>query len=263
MIPVSQPTFNTPKVTREEYLRQVLEQHFEFFDQYERPFHWTPRLDFLSAIVGIIQQEKDHKHHMPPSAGGTETRTPEWQGAYVVIDPTSHDDGQKMAVENDIVGRPTSLVRALLQHINANPDRPYTLEAATIFDSRSFWDFSAQNGDKLKSVRFEFVVPNMWGTKNDLDEDLRETGAETGAEKVNISFRSSSGIRTKSNKVREGVEYAERGAGSIRATSMLGESYSSSTKPIVSIVDDPEVTLAQNVELKDQKNLTDRILGRG
>lgn len=263
LIPISQPTFTTPDQSREDYLRQSLEQPFEFNDKSGRRLYWTPRLDFISAIVGIIQQEKDHKHHMPPSSGGVETVSPEWQGAYVVIDPTSHDDGQKMAVENDIVGRPATLVRSLLQHLNDNYDRPFTIEASLIFDSRSFWQFASQKGGKLKSVRFEFIVPNMWGTKSDLDADLKETGATTGAERVSVAFASSSGLHTDATKIREGVEYAERGAGVVRATALDGETYSSSTKPKTTMIADPEVILAQNVAVDEQRNLTDRILGRG
>jgi hypothetical protein len=67
----------------------------------------------------------------------------------------------------------------------------------------------------------------MWGTTNDLEEDLKETGRETGSEKVNIGFWSKDGVVADSEKVINGVEYAKRGSGVVKARGFDGKSFSS------------------------------------
>jgi hypothetical protein len=216
--------------TREQWLRFALKDSFSFVGWGGRDLVWVPKRVKDGLIFGLIQGKAPHSHHKAPNAGGGETVSDMWQGAYLFLDPTHHDDGQKLALENDALGKPKALAKALFDHLNDREDAPYTTIPELIFDENDFWAFSEAHDDILKFIRFRFVVPNMWGPQHDLDKDLKETGAETGAEKVEVSFSGKSGVTTKNAKVRTAVEYSQRGAGDIRARSMTGKNFSSEDK---------------------------------
>jgi hypothetical protein len=217
--------------SREDWLREALKKSFNFVGWGGRELVWLPKRTDQGPIFGLIQGTSPHAHHEPPRSGGGEVISDMWQGAYMFLDPSHHNDGQKLAIENDVLGKPRALAKALFDHLNDRPDAPYTTIPELIFNEADFWRFSENNGDLLRYIRFRFVVPNMWGPQNDLDEDLKETGTETGAEKVDVTFSAKSGVTTRNRKVRTAVEYTQRGAGEIRARSMYGETFSSKTEP--------------------------------
>ncbi len=260
LIEPRQPYIWAEDQTREEWLRHALAEPFEFSYRGDDVMYWVPREAVDECIFGLVERKKPHEHHRPPEEGGAETVSEVWQGAYILLDPTHHDDGQKVAIENDVVGKPSSLLKMLVGAINARDDRPYVIEFEPIFDSASFWEFANIHGKVLKSVEFDFVVPNMWGAKNALDEDLKDTGQQTGAERVKVGLKGESGIYTDNQKIRDGVEYAERGAGKITAKAEDGDLYSSDEKPKTTKV--PAVTGDGQSTQGYFANLKERILGR-
>jgi len=246
--------------TREDWLRSALSEGFEFEYRSGNTMHWVPLDPVDECIFGLLERKRPHEHHLPPDRGGAEVVTDEWQGAYVLIDPTHHEDGQKAAVENDVVGKPGALLGKLIEAINYRHDKPYNIEFEPVFDSTSFWDFARSHDMILKNITFDFVVPNMWGTKSSLDEDLKDTGEQTGAERVAVSLKGSDGIYTDNQKVKDGVEYSERGAGNIKANALDGTPYSSKSKSKTTKI--PEVKGDRKTMHEYFKNLKGRIFGR-
>lgn len=248
------------KGTREEWLRHVLRDRFVFSHR-KGELHWVPQGQENGSIVGLIQRSTKHARHDPPELGGAEVVADEWQGAYVVIDPTSHDDGQKAAVENDYkAGKPAALINSLAGAINARIDAPYHIAIEPLFDADKFWQFSAKHGNIMKWINFDFVVPNMWGTRSNLDKDLRDTGRQTGAQRVSVRLKGDDGVSTQNDKVKEGVEYVERGAGKLTAKSIDGHPYNSEDTAKTTGVPAPEGTPAEKKSYFAQ--MKDRILGR-
>jgi hypothetical protein len=263
LIEVSQPSFETLSgISREDWIRRVLEEGFEFPYFGGATLHWVPQKSTSDFILGIVERPRDRLQHLPPEMGGGEVFKEEWQGAFVIIDPRHHEDGQKMAVENDIVGAPTAIVKYLSNYFNTLEERPYEFEARAIFDSSDFDLFLKTNGNLLRHVKFRFVVPNMWNSAGRIDEELRGTGKETGAEEVDVTFKSRRGLKGNSERVREGVEYTAKGAGMVRATAVNGAKYSSSKSPSKSRVEAPDPDSRESV-FSWVERTANRILGRG
>lgn len=212
-------------LTREGWLRLALKDAFRFEHWGGGQIVWVPKEDIDGIIFGVLQRTRAHGRHAPPELGGNEEVVEEWQGAYVLLDPTHHDEGQRVSVENDVVGDPKALLKSLVESINDRVDAPYHIEVEPLFDSNRFWAFAAANNNILKSVTFDFVVPNMWGTESELEADLKRTGVQTGAERVRVDIRSKNGISTDNDTIRDGVDYSERGAGTVRAMSMTGKRF--------------------------------------
>lgn len=263
LIPIKEPSFDTLSgISREGWLRLVLSQPFVFPYLRGDDLYWVPQPDVDGFVVGIVEKRQNRLQHLPPEQGGAEVSRPEWQGAYVIIDPYHHVDGQKMAVENDIVGAPNSLVRYLAKYINSRDERPFETEPAQIFDSSDYFNFMSENGSKLEYVKFHFVVPNMWNTSGMLDNELKQTRDETGTEEVDLTFKSRRGLDGRSTRVVEGVEYAARGAGSVRAKAVNGVKYSSKqsvSQTQIEIADGHDQEITQRNWISRLKN---KILGR-
>jgi len=226
LVPVDQLDIETRTGdTREEWLRHSLAHTFEFPHWGGGTLYWVPLSPIGESLFGLLQRTRPHEHHKPPEDGGAEIVSDEWQGAYVILDPTHHDEGQRVAVENDVVGNPRALLKSLVATINERAAAPYQIEIEPLFDASRFWAFSKRHDDILKSVTFDFVVPNMWGTESDLEKDLDETGKQTGAERVTVGLSAEHGIHTENQKVRDGLEYAEKGAGTVRARALDGQRF--------------------------------------
>lgn len=243
---------------REDWLREAFSKRFQFIHS-GNELHWVPASDIGDLLFGRVDRQVKHEHHADPEQGGHEIASFEWQGAIVIIDPTHHVDGQKVAFETDrVVGATRSLLVSLLQAINSNLEAPYHIESKPIFDADDFWAFAREHENLVKRITFDFVVPNMWVTTSSLDEDLRDTGHTTGAQKVRTALISDDGVVADSEPVKIGVEYAARGGGSFSAKSLNGAVFSSTeTQKKTSI---PAAPVGQIEEYL--KRFVGRILGR-
>lgn len=261
MLPVKQLDIETERLLdREEWMRFSLSKPFEFTHRGGQTLFWTPREIYADVIVGLIQKQAPHTLHLPPNEGGEEFVTEEWQGTHVLIDPTSHEHGQRIAVENDVVGTPRALMASLQKALNLRVDRPFQIEIDPIFDPRSFWSFINEHGGMIQSVSFNFVTPNMWGTKKALDAELAATREETGAERVVVALSSENGLDGGSERVRDGVEYTERGGGSVKAKSLDGDRYSSDASAKRTELKD--VVKNRGLGIEFIREMSGRILGR-
>lgn len=217
-------------LSKEEWIRKSLERQVKFRGRNGKDFYWTPHENIDNYIFGIIQAQKQQKLHNPPSIGGDETTDLVWQGSYVLIDPTNNEYGQRVSIENDTIGSPSLLINSLIDSINEKLERPYNIEVEAIFDEKYFWDFAERNGNLVKSIKFDFVTPNMFESHSNIFEDLKDINHQTGAQRVSTEITSKDGVRTDNNFVREGVNYASDGSGDIRAVSLKGEFFYSKKK---------------------------------
>lgn len=245
---------------REAWVRFVLGESFEFAYFGGGRLVWVPKGDLGECVYGLIQRQVEHVRHLPPGEGGDEVVGEEWQGAYVIVDPTNHETGQRVAVENDMVGKPETLMRYLFEAINNRADAPFFAEVAPIFDAGTFWNFISENGEELRFIRFRFIAPNMWGTESELEKELKETREDTGAEKIDVRFSGSEGVLATSRRVTQGVTYAERGSGSVFARARNGERYTSEDSPKRTSIVAPDGLIGFGIEFL--KEMRDQILGR-
>ncbi len=231
LTPRRDPTFESFRGSREEWLRFALQERLTFDHWGKDELHWLPLDHDGGLIYGLLQRTRRHAFHRPPDEGGEEVEAEEWQGAYVLIDPAHHDDGQKAAVENDVVGLPRALLKSLVAHVNSRADHPYLIAIEPLFDGGQFWAFSSEHGNVMRNIQFDFVVPNMWGAESDLEKDLEDTGKKTGAQRIRFGLESQDGVLTQNAEVKVAVGYVEKGAGTVSAKAMNGDRFVSTKRP--------------------------------
>jgi len=186
-----------------------------------------------------------------------------WLAALVVIDPTHHEDGQKLAFESIAnVGKPLMLIGSLLNSINERYIYgPYAIEAGQIIETQEFWDYVKENKGKITSVSFDLIAPNMFGNSDDWDEDMRDFREQEQARKIRITINNSDGtIDPETKRMRQAVSYAERNSGSIKARAKGRKNYNSRDAAKRSYIDDVSETGVELVKVASK--LVKRILGR-
>ncbi len=261
LIPTSGPLFQGQDINREDYLRSVLEKNFEFsidWGETHSRAGWVYKGQIDGAILGILQKEVPHQHHLPPEEGGEEVISPEWQGAFVVIDPTHHEKGQRASVEVDVVGKPSALLKALFGHLNENSDKSYEVIPEQILNEKDFWNYAERANNKLISVQFDFVVPNMFGAEEKIDKELKEVGLE-GVQKVTILYKSKEGINALSEQVKGAVKYIKRGAGKIKASAFGLHPFDSTDSP--SITEMPRFNTDESQDVEEFTKHKSEVLG--
>lgn len=218
-----------PRPSREEWLRIAFGRRF-MFEHRRKKYHWVPAQAASDLIAGNVVRSHRRRHHKPPEEGATEIVSDEWQGAMIIIDPATHDDGQKVSFERDeTIGKPRSVLPSMLAYVNGLPEAPYVIEPKPIFDKASFWDWAAAHEYRLRRISFEFIVPNMFGSKSALDEDLRDLG-KSGVSRVRVQMdegNRAEGIDAQNQQVRDGIEYAAQGGGDVTATAKNGDRFNS------------------------------------
>ncbi len=226
--------FEGEEITREAYLTKVFQRMWDF-EHFATKFHYVPISTSSDGpyILGKIGRAVRAVENTPPEDGFKETERDAWKAAVVVVDPRDATDGQKLAFQIERqLGQPFSLISSFAKHVNAaDPSALYTIEPQPIFDAGSFWQFADENKGEVVSITFDFVVPNgLWSVNSSLKEELTNARQAIKAEEVSTTIRSQSGINTDSPQIREAVEYAENGSGTIKAKSRKGRRYNSTTR---------------------------------
>lgn len=229
-------------ILREDWLREVFSTKLEF-DYRGQKFFYVPTLDeieapFVAGRIGLLSRVRENE---PPEAGLEDTVRDRWKAIIVLLDPRSHKDGQKVAVEFGTgVAKPLPIFTALIRHINhIRPPTPYSLEVKAISPEVSFWDFVARNEGEVTSVTFEFLAPNMFGIEDDMDKEANDLKRFEKAKKAAITIESDSGLDLKTDRVERTVNYTSRGGGSIKASAKHDHFNSNDTAQRVRVPEEP------------------------
>lgn len=222
-----------PDPTREAYLRQLFSARHEF-THYKTVFHYVPSDTPAgeTAIIGRIGRSVVMEENLSPDVGLADSEHETWKASFIIIDPTEHEDGQKVSFESDpLVGKTDAIMQSLVHALNEkNPLTAFHLEVAPISEASTFWQFAAENKGNITMLSFLFVAPNMFGGIDNITEEMRLFRDEEKAQRVKIQLQSDEGIETDTDKIKNSVEYTTRGGGDIAARARGGRSYNSKEK---------------------------------
>ena len=213
-------------------------------------------------IAGRLGKRLTIEENKPPSEGLAETTREAWKASRIVIDPSEHADGQKVAVEIDrSVASPANILLGLIRQINrTHPAALYSIEAAPIIETESFWVFAERNKGRVTQIRFDFVAPNMFGGSDSITEELRDFKQKEKAHRIAIELKNKHGLNVETNKTREAVDYVGKSGGIIRAKAKRGAKYTSTDKTRFGIVTEPD--FGGESALERIARLAKQILGR-
>jgi hypothetical protein len=255
--------FEPKEITRADWLRQVFSEATPFC-HHGTEFHYAPALDHSDSniIVGRVGKHVLREENLPPDEGLEDITRDTWLAAVMVLDPTDHLDGQKLAVQHiQNVGKPSSLVKQLTQAINDKYQGPYQIEPSQIVEAQSFWDYVKEYRGLITSISFDFISPNMIGADDEFHDEMREFRDNEKARKVKLILQNEDGINPETERVERAVNYAlSESRGKVTAKARGKPSYSSSNEIKFSYVEDVKEKGAELVKVA--KEFSNRILGR-
>lgn len=234
---IDQGDLFAPRLSRSEWVYRCFSEPFEAPYRGGDRLVWTPRKPIDGVIFGIVQREILSRRHLAPEEGGAETVAPDWQGAYILIDANDHKFGQRIAIEHDVVGRPSTLANYIAKYLNEKDERPFDCSVEQIFSASDFWEFAHAAGNQLKFMRFTFIAPNMWKTREGLEEDLRRARNATRAIKYGMSLAGANGVTSDNDFVKGAIDYVAQGGGRVRARDHRGNPFDSADKTLRTEVD--------------------------
>lgn len=168
----------------------------------------------------------------PPWEGLEPTRHIFWKAALLMIDPSHHDDGQKIAFQqHPEVGKPGPILDALAKRISEPADSfwgPYSVSIYPIIQEKSFSNFAQQHRGKIKEITYEASVPNMFGSPDDFSDEMRVLRDEANVSRVKTKLMSDETLNTEASHLGEVANHVEKGGGEIQAKTLSGETYRSS-----------------------------------
>lgn len=219
------------RFSREEWLRDTFGRKIDF-EHRGQAFYYSPETtqNVGLAIAGRVGRLVTVDENESPEGHLVPKKHKAWRAALILIDPTHHGDGQKVAVERlPAVGKPVAIFESLAAKINMTHE-PFILEAHAVVPSERFWDFVKANKDQITSVEFEFVAPNMFGEADDYDSEMRDMQKRERAQKAKLKIESKDGLNLDTLRIRRAVDYANKGAGSIRAVTKNKNQFNSKEK---------------------------------
>lgn len=258
--------------SREDFLRRIFSDD-QIFPHRGTTYHYVPlggaiaggsgSTDPRTVIVGSIGRQVETEENLSPSEGFTEHRRETWKAATLVIDPSDHEDGQKISVEFDAkVGKPIGIIRSFCEHINENFESLYTIESQPIFDLESFWSWVSEHNSEIVEFSIQLVAPNgLFNTRNTIREEMKLARELTNASQVGITLKGQEPLNIAADPIQEAVDYVESSGGVLRSKAADGSRYSSLQRPktveiLTSDSDAPEPLL---VRISSE---IDKILGR-
>lgn len=219
--------------SREEWLRLYFSEA-RTFEHRKTTFMYVPATDApklpLNLIVGYIARQRILPERTPPSAGFEPTEHGSWQGALLIIDPSHHDDGQKIAIEvRSEIGKPTSILKSLADGMQTSyvDPRPFDVQIHPIAEMFSFWRFAEAHEFQINWMNFDVATPNMFDGSDNLSRELRILRDRNRVNRLKTTITSDSTIDVQQDNIRDVVTYTELGAGSIKARTTANHVYNS------------------------------------
>jgi hypothetical protein len=217
-------------MSREQWLRAVFGDPINFqHRKAERLFvPDAPSSDGESRVVARIGRKNLVRENDPDNYLHEVTRE-QWRACLVIIDPTSHEDGQKVAIEeNSSVGSGFGNLTSLVAAINSRtPPEPYFIELHSITDQTTFWEYIDRNRGSVTSITLEIVMPNMFGGSSSFEEDAKRLRDREKARRIKETIENDDGLEPDTERMRDAVSYATRGGGKVKARAKGAPPYDS------------------------------------
>jgi hypothetical protein len=112
--------------------------------------------------------------------------------------------------------------------MNTQTDRErFSAEVFSIVEESSFWKFAEAHAFQIRLLSLDVAVPNMFDGPDDFKEELKKLRDKNNAARVRTTLTSDGSLNTKADNIAPIIDYAEKGAGTVKARAIDGANYNS------------------------------------
>lgn len=210
--------------------------------------------------ASLAKQSQVKIQHSPEEDFETEA-IETWPNVPIIINTSADpESGQTVAVELNkaVFEFPHVQIRRLVTELNRLilKNLGYEMAINPITERNDFWDTVKQYDGNINSVEFEFAAPNLFGTNDSLNNELKDARDSFGMTKTSIKLENSEGelhVPESNQFVKEGIKYISDGGGEykIRLTDRRTVTSDDSIKSKVVEETELEIAASKAETLKD------------
>jgi hypothetical protein len=167
----------SPRLERQDYLTDVFNRTWTFvhrgIDMVYVPIRRDEGDDQTFTFGRVGKQVTSHENAGPEDKFEP-TQKIGWRAANMLLNTSSDQDGQKLAMQASTeVGKPLAVINSLAQHINSqNDDSGWAIAVNYIVERQSFWEAVEKYRGQITRAEFTFVTPNVLGIRSVLNQRL-------------------------------------------------------------------------------------------
>ena len=241
--------------TRTEYLDQIFSDRIDF-EVRKKSFVYVPvgRVPQSQGdvLLGRIGRTVNTTETRPPENAFEEVSREDWKASNVAIDIGDHQDGQKIAFQfRRDVGNPLHVTTHLASHLNRrySANLQWIIQVEFIKQNRDFWEAIERHSGEISRAEFEFVTPNLFGSRGELSESMKRLRRRHNAVKVTGVLHNPNGeLDLQRDNLEEVVDYISKGGGHAKLKASKTTIYDSDEKPKTIRIDDDRSLHPPNVD---------------
>lgn len=230
------------------------------------------RLVFLTKvevgpyILGTLAKAAHVNVQKSPEEGFVTESIESWPHVPVIIntDPNPKT-GQSIIIgwNRAVFENPLFQLRILARELTRTSilDKGYEMAINTITDRGDFWRHIKDYRGHINSLTFSFEAPNLFGTKDALNDELRDAQDSFGITRAQVSLENSAGelnVPEDNQFVNESLKYISDGGGSYKIKLKNKRSISSREATKAASLEDIEFEIATN-DRKAFEKLCDKL----
>lgn len=215
--------FDDTAITKPELIEKAFSSNEEpiYFESGERKYAYVIKKIAPPYIYATLAKQSQVKiQHSPEEDFQTES-IDTWPNVPIIINFSGdNQSGQSIAVElsRKVFENPHVQIRNLITILNTKvlKNMGYEMALNPITSQSDFWNAVNNNEGEIKSVEFDFAAPNLFGTKDSLNDELRDARDSFQMTSASVKLENSEGelkVPTDNNFINEGIKYIADGGG--------------------------------------------------
>ena len=206
--------------SRENFLKKWFSKRLKFRSHGGKTISYYPTQIEKTIITGCFAKRTETQIDCDPFNPFAQEDGIHWEKAAFFLN--IGDDEQVIALEhNNGVGKPSSLLKGLISHLNVRTSRnAYILSFHSVNNEGEFWEaieLHHEQQGKITSITFDMVVPNPPDITSPTKDALNKLKEHVNAEKVKETVSNPNGLKLENDEVRSREKYIQTGGGDVVA----------------------------------------------
>ena len=249
------------KLSKQEVMQTFFLDKIDFITAAnEYAYRFNKKVD-SDVILSFIGRKTFIEHALKEEDTFVKKTEEEWPFSNVFID--TNEKVQLIGIEvlssSNSFRSPYYVLRFFANELNKSlAEYGWNVKIEPIINEQAFWEIVNQSTGKIRSVRFTYYVPNLFGTEDELSKELEEAKQIYSAQKVETKIANDDGnlIVPDSKFINQSVEHVRKGGGKYLITLKNLKKYRSESQALYATIDeailqsdDPQVIVKMVKEL--------------
>ncbi len=203
--------------SKKKAMQKILSEKVDF-NSLACEYSYRPKKEYgIDFIWSYIGKKALIEHELKENDDFVKRKEEEWPHRTVVIN--TNEKIQVVGFEifkNNLFSSPLYVLKCFANKLNENlQEFGWQVVFEPIIDTQAFWNVIETNSGSIKSLKFTYYVPNLFGTNDALTQELDDAKKNYSAQKVETELVNDHGnlIVPKSAFVEQSIKHIQEGGG--------------------------------------------------